>query len=51
MTPTGRCHPSMSRPLAPCDRRTRVNRANSSVRPTGAGEGRIERLNRERPHF
>ena len=50
IVPTGRCHPLMSRPLAPSDRRTRVIRANSSVRPTGSGEGRIERLNRERPH-
>ena len=51
MVPTGRCHPLMSRPLAPSDRRTRVIRANSSVRPTGTDEGRIETLNRERPHF
>ena len=51
MTPPGRCHPPMSRPLAPCDRRTCVNRATSSVRPTGADDARIVRLNRERPHF
>jgi hypothetical protein len=51
MTPTGRCHLSMSRPLAPFRLRTRVNRANSSVLPTGADKGRIETLNRERPHF
>ena len=51
MTPTGRCHPSMSRPLASYGRRTRVNRLNSSVPPTGSDEGRIETLNRERPHL
>jgi len=51
MTPTGRCHPSLSRPLAPYGRRTRVNRGTSSARPAGADEGRIVRLNRERPHF
>jgi hypothetical protein len=51
MTPPGRCHPPMSRALAPCNRRTCVNRATSSVRPTGAGEARILKLNRERPHF
>ena len=50
MTPTRQCHPLMSRPQAPCGRRTRVNGATSSARPAGADEGRIVRLNRERPH-
>lgn len=51
MTPKWRCHPHMSRPPAPCRCRTRVNRLNSSARPTGVDEGRSDRLNRERPHF
>ena len=51
MTPTGRCHPSMSRRLARHGRRIRVIRATSSVQPAGADEGRMVRLNRERPHF
>jgi hypothetical protein len=50
MTPTGRCHPSLSRLLAPVSRSIRVNRASSPVRLTGAHEDRIMRLNRERPH-
>jgi hypothetical protein len=50
MTSTEGCHPSLSHPLAPCGRRTRVNRANSWAQPTGADEDRILKLNRERPH-
>ena len=50
MTHTGRCHPSMSRLLAPVTRSIRVNRASSPVRLTSALEDRIMRLNRERPH-
>jgi hypothetical protein len=39
--PKGRCHPSLSRLPAPCDHRSRVNRAQSPVRPTAPYEGRI----------
>jgi hypothetical protein len=51
MTSTGRCHPSLSRLLAPFARSIRANHASSSVRLTGAHEDRIMRLNRERPMF
>jgi len=51
MTHTGRCHPSMSRLLAPVTRSIRVNRASAPVRLARAGEARILKLNRERPHF
>jgi hypothetical protein len=51
MTHTGRCHPSLSRLLAPVTRSIRVNHASSPVRLARAGEARILKLNRERPHF
>jgi hypothetical protein len=49
MTPTLRCHPSVSRPPAPPVRPTHLNQAISSVPATGAGEDCSVMLNRERP--
>jgi hypothetical protein len=50
MTLTVRCHPAVSRLLAPIARDIRAKRASSPARLTGAHEDRIMKLNQERPH-
>ena len=51
MTFTLRCHPSVSRLLAPIARGVRAKRASSPVRLTCTHEARVLMLNRERPHL
>jgi hypothetical protein len=50
MTRTVRCHPSVSRLLAPIARHIRAKRARSPVPLTAMHEARVLTLNRERPH-
>jgi hypothetical protein len=50
MTLTVRCHPAVSRLLAPIARDIRAKRASSPVPLTCTHEARVLMLNRERPH-